>query len=100
MDGLITSWNRAAEKMYGYTAAEAIGRHLSLLLPPERQAETRALMERIGNGLPVECLELKLRGSRRAGCVLDVSLSIVSPIRDAKGSNRGRLSDCPGHHSA
>jgi diguanylate cyclase (GGDEF)-like protein/PAS domain S-box-containing protein len=86
MDGLITSWNRAAEKMYGYTAAEAIGRHLSLLLPPERQAETRALMERIGNGLPVECLETQRL--TKAGCVLDVSLSI-SPIRDAKGQVTG-----------
>jgi diguanylate cyclase (GGDEF)-like protein/PAS domain S-box-containing protein len=86
MDGLITSWNRAAEKMYGYTAAEAIGRHLSLLLPPERQAETRALMERIGNGLPVECLETQRL--TKAGCVLDVSLSI-SPIRDAKGQITG-----------
>jgi diguanylate cyclase (GGDEF)-like protein/PAS domain S-box-containing protein len=72
--------------MYGYTAAEAIGRHLSLLLPPERQAETRALMERIGNGLPVECLETQRL--TKAGCVLDVSLSI-SPIRDAKGQITG-----------
>jgi diguanylate cyclase (GGDEF)-like protein/PAS domain S-box-containing protein len=86
MDGLITSWNRAAEKMYGYTAAEAIGRHLSFLLPPERQAETRALMERIGNGLPVECLETQRL--TKAGCVLDVSLSI-SPIRDASGQVTG-----------
>jgi len=86
MDGLITSWNRAAEKMYGYTAAEAIGRHLSFLLPPERQAETRALMERIGKGLPVECLETQRL--TKAGCVLDVSLSI-SPIRDASGQVTG-----------
>jgi diguanylate cyclase (GGDEF)-like protein/PAS domain S-box-containing protein len=86
MDGLITSWNRAAEKMYGYTAAEAIGRHLSFLLPPERHAETRALMERIGNGLPVECLETQRL--TKAGCVLDVSLSI-SPIRDASGQVTG-----------
>jgi diguanylate cyclase (GGDEF)-like protein/PAS domain S-box-containing protein len=86
MDGLITSWNRAAEKMYGYTAAEAIGRHLSFLVPPERQAETRALMERIGNGLPVECLETQRL--TKAGSVLDVSLSI-SPIRDASGQVTG-----------
>jgi diguanylate cyclase (GGDEF)-like protein/PAS domain S-box-containing protein len=86
VDGVITSWNRAAEKMYGYTAAEAIGRHLSFLLPPERQSETRALMERIGNGLPVECLETQRL--TKAGCVLDVSLSI-SPIRDASGQVTG-----------
>jgi len=86
MAGLITSWNRAAEKMYGFTAAEAIGRHLSFLLPPERQAETQALMERIGNGLPVECLETQRL--TKAGCVLDVSLSI-SPIRDASGQVTG-----------
>jgi diguanylate cyclase (GGDEF)-like protein/PAS domain S-box-containing protein len=86
MDGLITSWNRAAERMYGYTAAEAIGRHLSFLLPPERQAETQALMERIGNGLPVECLETQRL--TKAGGVLDLSLSI-SPIRDSSGQVTG-----------
>ena len=54
IDGLITSWNRAAEKMYGYTASEVVGRDLSLLLPLERQAEMRAIMERVKNGLPIE----------------------------------------------
>jgi len=86
MDGLIASWNLAAEKIYGYTAPEVIGRHSSFLLPPERQAETRVLMEQIGNGLPVECLETQRL--TRAGCVLDVSLSI-SPISDARGQVTG-----------
>jgi diguanylate cyclase (GGDEF)-like protein/PAS domain S-box-containing protein len=86
MDGEITSWNRAAEKMYGYTTAEAIGRDLSFLLPAEKQAETRALMERVGRGQPIECLETQRL--TKGGSVLDVSLSI-SPIKDRSGQVTG-----------
>ena len=86
IDGVITSWNGAAEKMYGYTASEAVGRDLSLLLPLERQAEMRAILERVKNGLPTECLETQRL--TKAGCVLDVSLSI-SPTRDARGRITG-----------
>jgi diguanylate cyclase (GGDEF)-like protein/PAS domain S-box-containing protein len=85
-DGVITSWNRAAEKMYGYTTAEAVGRHLSFLVPAEKQAETRILMERIGKGEPIECLETQRL--RKGGSVLEVSLSI-SPIRDGGGNVTG-----------
>jgi diguanylate cyclase (GGDEF)-like protein/PAS domain S-box-containing protein len=86
MDGVITSWNRAAEKMYGYTAAEAVGRDLSFLLPSERQAEIRAIMERVQSGSPIDCLETQRL--TKEGSVLDVSLSI-SPIRDASGRVTG-----------
>jgi diguanylate cyclase (GGDEF)-like protein/PAS domain S-box-containing protein len=86
MDGVITSWNRAAEKMYGYTTEEVVGRNISLLLPSERQAEMQVLMERLRKGLPVECLETK-RVSK-TGTVLDVSVSI-SPVRDAGGRITG-----------
>jgi diguanylate cyclase (GGDEF)-like protein/PAS domain S-box-containing protein len=79
LDGVITSWNRAAEKMYGYTTAEAVGHHLSLLFPSEKQAEIQVIMERIQNGLPVEALETQRVA--KGGSVLDVSVSI-SPIRD------------------
>jgi len=85
-DGVIISWNRAAEKMYGYTTAEAVGRHLSFLVPAEKQGETQALMERIGNGEPIECLETQRL--TKGGLVLDVSLSI-SPIRDGSGKVTG-----------
>jgi diguanylate cyclase (GGDEF)-like protein/PAS domain S-box-containing protein len=82
VDGVITTWNRAAEKMYGYTAAEVVGRDLSLILPSERQAELRAMMERVQNGLSVECLETQRL--TKTGSVLDVSLTI-SPMKDANG---------------
>jgi diguanylate cyclase (GGDEF)-like protein/PAS domain S-box-containing protein len=82
LDGTITSWNRAAEKMYGYTSAEVLGRDLSFLLSAERQAELRFVMERIQKGLAIECLETQRLN--KAGSVLEVSLSI-SPIKDANG---------------
>src|ERR1039458_9248639 len=47
IDGVITSWNRGAEKIYGYTRGEVVGRDLSFLLPPERQTEVQAIMERV-----------------------------------------------------
>jgi diguanylate cyclase (GGDEF)-like protein/PAS domain S-box-containing protein len=86
IDGVITNWNRAAERMYGYTAAEAVGRDLSIVFPSERQAEMPAIMERILSGQPIECLEtqrLTKQGSR-----LDVSVSI-SPVKDATGRVTG-----------
>ena len=57
LNGVISSWNHGAEKMYGYTTAEAVGRDWSLLVPAQRQAETRVIMERVHSGIPVECLE-------------------------------------------
>jgi diguanylate cyclase (GGDEF)-like protein/PAS domain S-box-containing protein len=86
MDGKITSWNRAAEKMYGYTRDEVVGRDLSFLVPPERQAEIPAIMERILSGQPIENLETERL--TKAGSVLDVSMSI-SPIKDASGHVTG-----------
>jgi PAS domain S-box-containing protein len=50
IDGVITNWNRAAEEMYGYTTAEAVGRDLSLVFPPEKRGEIPAIMERILSG--------------------------------------------------
>jgi diguanylate cyclase (GGDEF)-like protein/PAS domain S-box-containing protein len=86
MDGVITSWNRAAEKMYGHTMAEAVGRNSSLLLPSERQAEMRVIMGRIRSGEPIQCFETQ--ALTKAGSVLDISLSL-SPIKDARGRVRG-----------
>jgi diguanylate cyclase (GGDEF)-like protein/PAS domain S-box-containing protein len=82
MDGAITSWNRGAEKIYGYTRGEVVGRDLSFLVPPERQAEIQAIRERVLSGQPIECLET--RRLTKTGSVLDVSLS-VSPIKDPTG---------------
>jgi len=84
--GVITSWNRAAETMYGYTTYEAVGRHFSFLLPPERQTETGFIMERVRSGLSIESLETQRL--TKAGSLLDVSVSI-SPIKDATGLTVG-----------
>jgi PAS domain S-box-containing protein len=81
-EGVVTSWNRAAEKMYGYTGTEAIGQDLCFLVPSDRRGEVQAIMERIRTGQPVECFETQR--VTKAGCVLDVSVS-VSPIKDRSG---------------
>ncbi len=86
MEGVITSWNRGAEKIYGYTRGEVVGRDLSFLVPPKRQAEIQAIMERVLSGHPIECLETQRL--TKTGSVLDVSLS-VSPIKDASGRIAG-----------
>lgn len=85
-DGVITSWNRAAEKMYGYTTVEAVGRNVSFLVPAEKQAETSAILERAKTGLSIECLETQR--ITKTGSMLDVSVSI-SPIKDATGRVTG-----------
>jgi len=85
-DGVITNWNRAAEKMYGYTTAEAVGRDLSLVFPPEKRAELPAIMERILSGKSIVGLETQRL--TKAGSLLDVSASI-SPIKDATGRVTG-----------
>ncbi|HKG15676.1 MAG TPA: PAS domain S-box protein, partial [Pyrinomonadaceae bacterium] len=82
LDGTVTSWNDAAERMYGHTAAEAVGRHISFIVPGELSAELEEIMSSLGRGESVEHLEtvrVAKDGSR-----LEVSLSI-SPVRDASG---------------
>ncbi len=89
INGIITSWNRAAEAMYGYTSEEVVGRDLSFLLPVERQAEVSLMMERLRKGEPTETLETERL--TKSGSILDVSLSI-SPLRDASGQITGSSS--------
>jgi PAS domain S-box-containing protein len=82
LDGVITSWNPAAERLYGYTAAEAIGQPVVMLIPPERQAEFWRVMDAIRQGVRVEHDEtVRLR---KDGQRIDVSLCI-SPVRNAAG---------------
>ena len=78
MDTTIVSWNRGAEQIYGYTAAEAIGRPISILLPPGSEDEVPAIMERLRRGEKVENYETKRK--RKDGTVIDVSVT-VSLIR-------------------
>ena len=82
MDGTIVSWNRAAERLYGYREEEIIGQSISILIPPYRPEELSEIMERLGNGEPIERMEtIRLR---KDGTPVEVSLSI-SPIRDGRG---------------
>ena len=78
----VTEWNRGAEHMYGYAAAEIIGRPVSMLIPPERRGEEQAIFNRILSGEVIDAYETQRMA--RDGSVIDVSLS-VSAIRDASG---------------
>jgi PAS domain S-box-containing protein len=82
LDGIITSWNHAAEKLFGYSAQEAIGRHITLIIPPQRYKEEDEILARLRKGLRIDHYET-IRVTRD-GRFVDVSLSI-SPIRDVQG---------------
>src|SRR5664280_1116375 len=83
LDGLITSWNPAAERMLGYSSAEIVGKPASFLTPKDRAGEIQAVLAKISAGQHVESLETKR--VRKDGTVFPVSLS-VSSIRDAGGA--------------
>ena len=82
MDGTITGWNGAAERLFGYAAAEAIGRGIDLIVPSERRGEIRDIIARIERGGLIEHYETSR--VRKDGSTVDVALSI-SPIRSASG---------------
>jgi PAS domain S-box-containing protein len=83
LDGTITSWNRAAEQLFGYSAAEAIGQHISLIGPPERLTEVDDVLAKIRSNKKVEAHETVR--IRKDGRRVDVSLGI-SPIYSASGA--------------
>jgi PAS domain S-box-containing protein len=85
-DARITSWNPAAERLYGYTAEEAVGQHISLIIPPDRAGEERRILERILAGERIEHYETERVTA--AGRIIDVSLT-VSPIREPDGEIGG-----------
>ena len=82
LDGTITSWNQSAERLFGYKAEEAIGQHITLIVPWERRSEEEDILRRLARGERVEHFETVRR--RKDGTYLDVSLTI-SPIRDVAG---------------
>jgi PAS domain S-box-containing protein len=82
LDGIITSWNRAAEHVFGYSAREAIGQPITLVIPEDRQSEEREILTRIRRGERVDHFETIRR--RKHGSLIDVSLT-VSPVKDANG---------------
>src|SRR5579864_1387983 len=83
LDGVVTHWNQGAEHIYGYTAAEMIGRPISVLAPKERADEIPAILEKIRHGQIVEYFE-SVRVTKD-GRHLNMSIS-VSPIRNAEGT--------------
>jgi PAS domain S-box-containing protein len=82
LDGTITGWNGAAERLFGYTSAEAVGRRIDIIVPPDRHAEVGDILERVGKGERVQHFETSRR--HKGGRNVEVSLS-VSPIRSASG---------------
>jgi PAS domain S-box-containing protein len=82
LDGVILSWNRAAERMFGWTAAEAVGRHITLIIPEDRRGEEDRILAAIHRGESLEHFETQrvTKDGRR----LEMSLTI-SPVRDASG---------------
>lgn len=82
INGRIISWNRAAEQMFGYTAAEMVGRSISTLIPSDRAGDELRILQCIRNGESVEHYETARK--RKDGLVIDVSLTL-SPIRDSSG---------------
>jgi PAS domain S-box-containing protein len=83
LDGTITSWNAGAERLYGYSAAEAIGKPSAFLTPDDRAGEQTAILVRVKDKNVTESLETVRRA--KDGRLVDVSMS-MSPIRDAAGN--------------
>jgi len=82
LDGIITSWNAGAERLYGYSAREAIGQPISMLVPPERADELPKILARLARGEHMDHYETVRR--TKDGRLLDVSVT-VSPTLDASG---------------
>jgi PAS domain S-box-containing protein len=83
LEGVITSWNHAAEGMFGYSPAEVVGRHSAVFIPPERRQEEEDLRARAGGGERVEHVETVRRA--RDGRDVAISLSVL-PVRNAEGT--------------
>ena len=86
LDGIITDWNQGAERLFGYTAEEAIGRPVTMLIPLERQDEEPAILARIRRGERIEHYETIRR--RKDGSLIEISLT-VSPVKDGNGRVAG-----------
>jgi len=83
LDGTITAWNHGAENVFGYSATEAIGKSMRMLIPPERASEERDILARVGRGQSVEHFDTVR--VRKDGKRIEVSATI-SPIKDSSGA--------------
>jgi PAS domain S-box-containing protein len=82
LDGIISSWNKSAEQLFGYTAEEVVGKPVTILTPPGRHDEEPAILARIRRGERIHYYETVRR--RKDGSLVDISLT-VSPIKNAEG---------------
>jgi PAS domain S-box-containing protein len=83
LNGIIKSWNFSAERIFGYSEAEVIGKHISLLIPPDRLAEEHEIMGKIKSGQRITHFETIRR--RKDGSLVELSIT-VSPIKDIRGN--------------
>ncbi len=83
LDGIIVTWNRGAERIFGYTAEEAIGQPITILIPDELASEETGILERLRRGENLDHYQTVRR--RKDGTLIDISLTI-SPVRDASGA--------------
>jgi PAS domain S-box-containing protein len=82
LNGIVTSWNKSAERLFGYTASEMIGQPITILIPTDRQDEEPKILSRLRRGERVEHFQTVRK--RKDGSLLDLSLTI-SPVKDAHG---------------
>ena len=82
LDGIITSWNGGAERIFGYTAEEAVGQPITMVIPQDRQNEERAILTRLRRGERIDHFETVRQ--RKHGSLIVVSLT-VSPVKDDEG---------------
>ena len=82
LKGTITSWNGGAEKLFGYTAQEAVGKHIFLIIPPDRKDEELDILKKISKGERIQ--HFRTLRKRKDGSLVPVSLTI-SPVKDSKG---------------
>ena len=89
LNGRITSWNRGAERLFGYSADEVVGKPITILIPPERHDEEPGILERVRQGDRVNHYDTVRR--RKDGSLIDISLT-VSPIKSSDGTISGASS--------
>ena len=95
LNGTIATWNKGAERLFGYRADEVIGKSITILIPPDRRDEEVGILDRIRRGERIDHFETIRR--RKDGSLIDISLT-VSPLTDEFGNNHRRLENRARHH--